>query len=170
MRWFERLQEAAGETPAHWSCIKCGTVVWPDQAKEIFKSTLETKRPVRGTNEVFSETEGEVMEQKKKCSRCGQVKDIDEFSINKSNADGHEYKCKACWKDIRAEKSKGKRAGGNGRRKHSSPVIPGSAQAKSIEPVTESLFMDPAAIRSIKRSVGKEILSEFSKYLEERYA
>ncbi len=166
MRWFELLQEAAGETPAHWSCIKCGTVVWPDQVKEISKNSLETKESVCGLDETLSEMKGEIMGQKKKCSRCGQVKDIDEFSVNKSNPDGHEYKCKVCWKDIRAEKSKDKKVGGDGRRKRSRPVAPDPGN----EPVAESLYMDPAAIRSIKRSVGKEILSEFSKYLEERYA
>ena len=45
----------------------------------------------------------------KKCSKCLDEKPLDEFSINQSTPDGHEYHCKDCrkkrMKEVRAIKS-----------------------------------------------------------------
>lgn len=36
------------------------------------------------------------MEEKKRCKRCGKIKDLDEFHIDKSKKDGHKNICKDC--------------------------------------------------------------------------
>lgn len=39
----------------------------------------------------------------KVCSKCGELKSIDEFNVCKSTSDGHQYKCKECRKKYREE-------------------------------------------------------------------
>ena len=40
---------------------------------------------------------------KKKCSKCGEVKSLEDFSHNKSTKDGHHEWCKKCVNDSRAK-------------------------------------------------------------------
>lgn len=42
----------------------------------------------------------------KTCSKCGQDKPLSEFSINKSNKDGHQSKCKDCVKEYNSRYKK----------------------------------------------------------------
>lgn len=39
----------------------------------------------------------------KKCSACGDWKDLNEFHKDKSKPDGHRYQCKSCGKEYREE-------------------------------------------------------------------
>jgi hypothetical protein len=43
----------------------------------------------------------------KKCTKCGEVKSLDEFSNDKSSKDGKQFRCKSCCKEYR-KKNKGK--------------------------------------------------------------
>jgi hypothetical protein len=42
----------------------------------------------------------------KVCSKCGELKSIDEFSVKKDASDGHESKCKECRKKYDEERKK----------------------------------------------------------------
>jgi hypothetical protein len=95
------------------------------------------------------------------------MKGFEEFNKNKTTPDGYEYWCKQCKAD-RAKKRK--RFSVDNEQPKMNPGNPRSLRrAARKQSVTESLFVDPAVIRSLKRSVGKELLSEFSRFLEERY-
>lgn len=41
-----------------------------------------------------------ISEMKKRCSKCGNEKDVDEFYTAKSNKDGKQNVCKLCWCEI----------------------------------------------------------------------
>lgn len=43
------------------------------------------------------------MDNEKRCPRCGQVKSLDEFGLNKSKPDGHSDYCKECAKEMSRE-------------------------------------------------------------------
>ena len=43
------------------------------------------------------------METEKRCPRCGQVKPLDEFGLNKSKPDGHSDYCKECGRELSRE-------------------------------------------------------------------
>lgn len=43
------------------------------------------------------------METEKRCPRCGQVKPLDEFGLNKSKNDGHSDYCKECTREMSRE-------------------------------------------------------------------
>jgi hypothetical protein len=126
--------------------------------------------PVVETTQPLSKTEEEKEMSTKKCSTCGKEKDLEEgFTKNRANKDGYEYSCRQCKADRLAARKLERTTDkdGTGRKKRQ-PRNPGPLPSPT--PVTEVLYMDPAAIRSIKRNVGKEILSEFTKFLETRYA
>jgi hypothetical protein len=44
------------------------------------------------------------METRKKCSKCKEVKEIDEFYISNNTKDGHQSICKLCSKKYRVDK------------------------------------------------------------------
>jgi len=97
----------------------------------------------------------------KRCNKCGKEKNTDDFSKNHTTPDGYDRTCRSCLADLRAARKKAKAR--NDKKADPAPVNP----KKSLG---ESLYMDPAAIRSIKRSIGKENLREFSTFLDRRYA
>lgn len=41
------------------------------------------------------------MATRKACSRCGEVKPLDEFALNRHRADGHQSYCKPCGRAMR---------------------------------------------------------------------
>ncbi len=168
MKWEDRSYTGAGmETPAHWSCIACGKIVWPDREKQ---------GPLMKAQKTISEEEAMEKENTTKiCKRCGTEKSIEEFGLNGMYKDGHESRCKRCLKDLRVSRQKSKTgSNGNGRRRSGAGYHPAPAGPKPppppAPPVGEALYIDPAAIRALKRGVGKELLQEFSRFLDERYA
>ncbi len=176
--WKDRSWTSVGEDPGHWGCIACGKVIYPDRAgrSEAPQNIIPSSDCDEKGGEGMRTDQGKECS-RKECKRRGQVLPFGDFNKNVSTPDGYEYHCRICKQEEaqarRDRIKKGVGTGGNGRRKRQSR---GSGRVRDILlpteklPVVESLFMDPTAIRSIKRSVGKEILSEFSKFLEARYA
>lgn len=160
MRWDESFYTDGGmEVPAHWSCINCGKIVEPGRTV-IF-------RPV----ETIPKKE-EKMTIMKICTTCHAEKSIDEFSINRANPDGHEYRCKACWKGVRkSRKNKATVENNNSKPGYNKPPAGRKPPPPPAPPpVSEALYIDPTELRALIRGVGKKLLQEFARFLEERYA
>lgn len=112
------------------------------------------------------EIEKAMEEKTKTCSGCGKEKGFDEFSLNNANKDGHEYKCKACFRDMRKKKKK---------KEGKSDILifgerPTRPSATATPALAEVLYLQPDLIRGIKRAVAKEVIEEFIEFIERRYA
>jgi hypothetical protein len=116
----------------------------------------------------------------KRCNKCGEEKNLDEFNKNVSTADGHERTCRECMKGIRAaarERRRKERHGTKGRRgqrranrRNGGGTVNVFNNAETKIAPSDVLFLDPATIRSIKKSVATQIYAEFGEFLKERYA
>ncbi len=119
----------------------------------------------------------------KKCTHCKQIKDFSEFSKNKATKDGFEYHCRDCKKEeqrILRERRHNEVSGGNGPRKKivQDPLRAGGPSRPEAVPrrlpipwpLTDGIYLPAEAIKAIKKSVGKQLIQEFSKFIEERYA
>ncbi len=120
------------------------------------------------------------------CRKCEEKKPLDEFPISRRCADGHENRCRKCKSAYQKDlwKRRKKETGTNGqplapsvrgrrkKRNHNPRTLVELPQpAKPASPaISESITLPVEVIRAIKRSVGKEIVGELSKFIEERFA
>jgi len=106
------------------------------------------------------------MTTKKKChGKCGLEKDLEEFAINRANSDGHEYKCKVCFKGIRADRKKAKsmRAeDGN----NAAPARTKNPKAPIPSRIDRAIHLDEQLLKAVKKSVAGEII----RIIEEAFA
>ncbi len=128
------------------------------------------------------------MESRKKCTKCGEEKPATNefFHKNRKTPDGFEYWCKLCKAarsiyyrkkklkeiDMVAEKKDRMKSGaGNGRRKKSRSSNPDPAGGPPPAPmITDGITLPPEIIRALKKSIGRTIVTEFEKFIEEKYA
>jgi DNA-directed RNA polymerase subunit RPC12/RpoP len=128
-------------------CMSCGRRI-EDPPDPKRRREMETKRKV--------------------CSKCHIEKDVAEFSLNRSAPDGREYKCKQCWKEIRAEK---KKMGGASRKAPADPK-PKRAAHQRTKPMaaTPLTTASPTEIVvALRKGIAAEILGEILALINDRY-
>lgn len=108
------------------------------------------------------------MDGKKKCSKCGIEKELEQFSVNRANPDGREYKCKECWKDIRAEKTKAKVKGIKKRQKMN-PKETASIRPRENEKSEPAPMMKATPVE-IMNALRKGFAREIIQVIEENFA
>jgi len=105
----------------------------------------------------------ENMESKmKSCSKCLEEKPLENFSINRSNPDGHEYSCKDCMKkrgqnyrDLKRDKKKVPAATAR-RRGESTPAKAGRWAGKPSPTITRAT--PEQIIADLRRGLAIEII------------
>ena len=115
--------------------------------------------------------------QTKICSRCKQSKSLDQFYKNRPQADGLEYRCKKCKADYMVDyrdRLLKKNNKGNGRKKSEKRQFvtrAGHPLPMPIPPAAiQGIYLDPAIIKAIQKSAAKQIMKDFSEFIEERYS
>lgn len=173
MRWEHESYITAGAVPAHWSCLKCGEVVWPD----LQKITRSLSDAISGKLSYLSDSKEETMA--KQCKKCGKMKELADFNKNAAVDDGHERTCRECTKEIQAAGRERRRKERHGIKTRLGRKAAGGREGRTVDifnnpgakvAPSEVLYLDPAAIRSIKKSVASQIYAEFGEFLKERYA
>lgn len=179
--------------PASHRCINCGQRFKPSQIKAM-KSREKTERawdppgskerkvthmPIGIDNSTNENIEN------KRCSKCGAVKDINEFGINNTNADGHAGMCKRCKADYQKElrlrkhgngetsgRKKATGSGGNGRSKRSPVSVSvkrdgsdGAARGVIVRPA-----IDPSTAKIQVFFAKVEVIKSILDVLKERMA
>lgn len=93
------------------------------------------------------------MEEKKKCSKCGEMKDFDQFNKNRAVKDGLDNHCSDCkrkyQRKLRERKKKNVQAS-NGRRKK-------SIQEDDLK-IDDAILLDQQILKAIKKSVANQII------------
>lgn len=113
----------------------------------------------------------------KKCNNCNEIKSVEDFNKNVAVSDGYDRTCRECIKIIakatRERRKQNVASKGNGRRRSKLQPEDQRRQSPPITPA-DTLYLDPAAIRAIKRGVARELIPDMiflvKKFLEERFA
>ena len=104
------------------------------------------------------EKEVKIMNTKKRCTKCGEEKPLEEFSKNISIADGLERWCKDCKKKQQQEY----------RDKHRDAIDGREIRKKRINPekapkIDDAIFLDRETIAGLQRAVAKKIITVIEK-------
>ncbi len=101
----------------------------------------------------------------KKCTRCGQTKDLSEFNKNKSTPDELEYHCRTCKKEegriMREKRRMG--AAGNGSRLKKKRIARSPSPSQAIEPDVQFLTLKKSLILDF-------VKTDLPRIIEERFA
>ncbi len=192
--WRDRSWTSVGEDPGHWSCIACGKVTYPNEGRDQ-KTMSEMKtctnpkcpkpnpQPISEFNKNAARPSGleshcrtctaqaqrdrKARQEKKTVlsKKCRNPKCEKAFTPKRSDSNFCSPKCR---EDFYVSQRKDAGTNGDGQKK-TTHTDSRSVRSPIKQPITESLLIDPDAVRAIKRSIGKELLSEFSRFLEERY-
>lgn len=164
--------DVAAHQNKNFDCRECENFSkWPYLKK--IDEPIETKINI---NPGIQQKEVEMIPEKM-CRECKKTKPSTEFSKNKAIKDGFDPYCRQCKSDIHAayvRRKNEKACGGDGRRK------PGKRQfvtraghplkiAVPLAPI-QGIYLHPAIIKAIQKSAAKQIMKEFSEFLEERYS
>lgn len=179
MHWKDRTYTTQGEDPGYWRCISCGEVVYPDRLglKKEVQNIPSPDSGEKGGQKIMTEETKICINPK--CPKSN-PQPLSEFNKNARHPSGREYKCRTCTtqqqRDWIANKKKatGKSTRSNGRRKsekrqfvtragHPLPILTPS-------PPIQGIYLDPAVIKAIQKSAAKQIMKDFSEFIEERYS
>ena len=98
------------------------------------------------------------MNPKKRCSKCGEEKPLEEFSKNISTADSLERWCKDCKKKQQQDYRDKHRGDGNGKEERKKRVNPEKAPK-----IDDAIFLDRETITGLQRAVAKKIINVIEK-------
>lgn len=115
-------------------------------------------------------------EQMKVCSRCKQSKSLDQFYKNRRQPDGLECQCKKCKSDYMTDyrdRLVKKNNKGNGRKKCKRQFVTRAGHPLAMpipRAAIQGIYLDPTTIKAIQKSAAKQIMKDFSEFIEERYS
>ena len=94
------------------------------------------------------------MNTKKRCTKCGEEKPLEEFSKNISIADGLERWCKDCKKKRQQEYRDKHRGDGNEKNELKKRIDP-----EKTPKIDDAIFLDRETISALQRAVAKKIIN-----------